>query len=157
MTLAQQLKGIAAQLAPKIDDALENEVADAVRSEEAEAISEVVYGVYTPKMYRRRGDMGSSYNIEADVKNGRLIVRNTTEPNSGGTLNNDAVTTGKHLDELIEYGHGGGGGFYDFPKRGASYMSPRPFTATTIEHLQENKSHVDALKAGLKRQGVKIQ
>lgn len=160
MTLEQQLERIAAKLAPKIDDALEHEVADAIREEEAETIAEVVYGVYTPKMYRRRGDMGGfadPYNIEAEVKNGRLTVKNTTEPNPGGTLNDDAVTTGKHLDELIEYGHGSSGGFYDFPKRGASFMKPRPFTAKTIEHLRKNKAHLDALKAGLKRLGIKTK
>lgn len=160
MTLAQQLERIVAKLAPKIDDALEHEVADAIRDEESETINEVVYGVYTPKMYRRRGDMGGfadPYNIEAEVKNGRLTVKNTTEPNPGGTLNNDVVTTGKHLDELIEYGHGGSGGYYDFPKRGAAYMKKRQFTAKIIGHLKKNKAYLDALKAGLKRLGIKTK
>lgn len=155
--LQQQLDRIAAKLAPKIDNALAHEVADAVREEESETIKEVVYGVYTPKLYRRRGDLdgfGDQYNIEAEVKDGTLTVRNMTEPNPGGVLNDGAVTTGKHLDELIEYGYGSVNGTYDFPKRGAAFMKARPFTKKTIEHLKQNKAHVKALKSGLKRLGI---
>lgn len=160
MTLKQQLERIAAKLTPKIDNALEHEVADAIRIEEAETISEVVYDVYTPEMYRRRGDMGGfadPYNIEAEVKNGRLTVKNTTEPNPGGTMNDSSVTTVKYLDQLIEYGHGSSGWFYDFTKSSAAFMRPRPFTAKTIEHLRKNKAHLDALKVGLKRLGIKTE
>lgn len=159
-SLQQQLDRIAAKLAPKIDNALAHEVADAVRKEETETIKEVVYGVYTPKLYRRRGDFdgfGDPYNLEAKVKNGTLTVRNLTEPNPGGVLNDGTVTTGKHLDELIEYGYGSANGSYDFPKRGAAFMKARPFTKETIEHLQQNKAHVSALKKGLKRLGIKIK
>lgn len=160
MTLQQQLERIAAKLAPKIDDALAHEVANAVREEESKTIKETVYNAYTPKLYRRRGDLdvlADPYNLEATVKDGVLSVRNMTEPNPGGTLNDGRVTTGKHLDELIEYGHGSSGGFYDFPTHGAGFMKPRPFTAKTIEHLKENKAHVKALKAGLKRLGIKAK
>ena len=160
MTLAQQLEQIAAQLRPIIDDALEHEVADAIQVEEAETIKEVVYGAYTPKLYRRRGDMdgfGDPYNLEAKVKDGTLRVRNVTNPNPGGTLNDDRVTTGKYLDKLIEYGHGSSGGFYDFPKAGANFMKPRPFIEKTLEHLRQNKAYVDALKDGLKRLGIKTK
>ena len=156
-SLQQQLDRIAAKLAPKIDNALAHEVADAVRDEESATIKEVVYGVYTPKLYRRRGDIdgfGDDYNIEAKVKNGTLTVRNVTEPNPGGVLNNAQVTTGKHLDELIEYGYGSANGSYDFPKRGAAFMKARPFTKKTIEHLKQNKAHVKALKKGLKRLNI---
>lgn len=155
--LQQQLDRIAAKLASKIDNALANEVADAVREEEAATIKEVVYGVYTPKLYRRRGDLdgfGDPYNINAEVKDGVLTVKNVTEPNPGGTLNDGAVTIGKHLDQLIEYGYGSVNGTYDFPKRGAAFMKARPFTKKTIEHLKQNKLHVSALKKGLKRLGI---
>lgn len=163
-TLRDQLARIKQRIAPKIDDALEHEVADAIRDEEAETIKETIYGVrtpvYSPKMYHRRGDdggMGDPYNIEHEVKDGVLTVVNKTDPNPGGTMNNDLVTTGKYLDKLIEYGHGSSGGFYDFPKAGANFMKPRPFTAKTIEHLKQNKAHVDALQDGLERQGIKTK
>lgn len=159
MTLLQQLEQIAARLRPKIDDALRHEVADAVVEAEVQAIEENVYGVYSPKMYDRRGDMGGfadPHNIEATVSNGKLKVRNVTEPNPGGTLDNARVTTGKHLDQLIAYGHGSGG-FYDFPKGGASFMAPRPFVEKTVDDLRRRNAHVEALKDGLKRLGIKTK
>ena len=160
MTIKEALEKANKQIVQKINKALDDEVAEAVKQEEVETISEVVYGVYTPKIYRRRGDLGGMadiYNIDHTVHNGTLKVVNNTDPNPGGTMNNDAVTVGKYLDQLIEYGHGGSGGFYDFPKRGAAFMKPRPFTKETIKHLAQNKAHVDALRNGLKRRGLKVK
>lgn len=159
-SLKQQLDRIRQRILPKIDDALSREVAEAVEQEESQTIRELVYGTYTPKLYRRRGDidgLADPYNIESSVKSGTLTVRNMTEPNPSGAMDNSRVTTGKYLDRLIEYGHGSSGGFYDFPTVGANFMKPRPFTAKTIEHLRENKAHVDALQDGLKRQGIKTK
>ena len=158
MTIREALNLANKQLAEKIDSALENEVAATVKETEVATIDKVVYDAYAPKVYRRRGDFGGMAdinNLEQAVSDGVLTIRNTTDPNPGGTINNSAVTTDKHLDELVEYGHGGVGGFYDFPKYGATFMKPRPFTKKTIEHLSQGKSHVAALKEGLKRQGVK--
>ena len=160
MTIKQALEKANKQIAKKIDKALDDEVAEAIKQEEVQTISQVVYGVYTPKIYRRRGDLGGMadiYNIDHTVHDGKIEVVNNTEPNPGGTMNDAAVTTGKYLDQLIEYGHGGSGGFYDFPKRGAAFMKPRPFTAKTIEHLAQNKAHIDALRDGLKRRGLKVE
>ena len=161
MTIKGALKEANRRIAAKIDEALDHEVADAVRSEEVETILDVVYGVYTtPVMYDRRGDFGGMadpYNIEHEVKNGKLVVVNNTDPNPGGVVDIDQVTTGKYLDQLIEYGHDSSGGVYDFPKAGAKFMKPRPFTQKTMEHLDKNKAHVDALRDGLKRRGVKVR
>lgn len=158
-SLSKQLERINRQLAPKINDVLAHEVADAVREQEADAIRDVVYGAYTPKLYHRRGDidgLADPYNITAEVQNGTLIVKNEALPNPGDTLNDDAVTTGKHLDELVEFGHGGSGGFYDFPKSGAAFMRPRPFTAETKARLKRSKKHVKSFLQGLKKRGVDI-
>lgn len=157
--LSKQLERISRQLAPKIDSTLAHEVADAVRDQELDAIRDVVYGAYTPKLYHRRGDidgLADPYNIEATVKDGKLEVVNRAQPNPGGTLDDSRVTTGKYLDELVEYGHGGSGGFYDFPKSGAAFMRPRPFTAETKARLSKNKKHVKAFLQGLKKRGVDI-
>jgi hypothetical protein len=67
------------------------------------------------------------------------------------------VTTGKNLPELVEYGDGYHFYHYDFPSKKGRYMEPRPFTAKTIEHLQDSKAHVSALRDGLKRQGVTVE
>ena len=71
-------------------------------------------------------------------------------------MNDDQVTTGKNLPELVEFGDGYKFYHYDFPSR-RRYMEPRPFTAKTIEHLKESRAHVNALKAGLRRQGINVK
>lgn len=163
MTIKEALATANKCLLPKIDNALSNEVFNEVQDEEAATIYEEVYKVYTPRIYRRRGDyggLGDPYNIEikgGTAKGGILTVVNMTEPNPGGCLNNDLVTTGKNLPELVEYGHGYKYYTYDFPTRGAKFMKPRPFTAKTIEHLKESRAHITALEAGLKRQGLKVK
>ncbi len=91
------------------------------------------------------------------AKGGRLVVINTTKPNPDGCIDGAKVTTGKNLPELVEFGQGYKFYSYDFPGRGKGYMKPRPFTAKTIQRLKESKAHIVALKAGLKRQGVKTQ
>lgn len=164
MTIREALEQANQKLRIKIDDALTKEVFNEVQDEEAATIYDEVYKVYTPRMYRRRGDFGGMadpYNIEIKggaAKDGVLTVVNMTEPNSGGCVDNDAVTTGKNLPELIEYGDGYKFYQYDFPGNGRGrYLKPRPFTAKTIEHLQDSKAHVTALKNGLKRQGVRVK
>lgn len=149
-------------LMQKIDNAMTNEVFKEVQEEEAATIYEVVYKVYKPKMYRRRGEYGGMadpYNIEikgGSAQGGIMIVVNMTEPNPGGCVDNDAVTTGKNLPELVEYGDGYKFYRYDFPS-GGRFMYARPFTAKTIEHLKESKAHIAAMRAGLRRQGIKVK
>lgn len=163
VTIHEALAMANKKLISKIDDAMNSEVFKEVQDEESATIYEAVYKVYTPRMYRRRGKYGgmADYNnIEiagGTSRGGVMVVVNLTEPNPGGCMNNSQVTTGKNLPELIEYGDGYKFYQYDFPKRGAAYMGPRPFTAKTIEHLKESKAHVAALKAGLQRQGIKVK
>lgn len=163
MTIREALALANKQLVQKIDNAMTNEVFQEVQDEEAATIYSEVYKVYTPRIYRRRGEyggLGDPYNIEilgGSAKNGVLVVVNMTEPNPGGCMDNSRVTTGKNLPELVEYGQGYKYYTYDFPRKGARFMKPRPFTAKTIEHLKESGAHIAALKAGLKRQGVNVK
>ncbi len=163
MTIREALALANKQLAQKIDNAMTNEVFQEVQDEETATIYSEVYKVYTPRIYRRRGEyggLGDPYNIEilgGSAKNGVLVVVNMTEPNPGGCMDNSRVTTGKNLPELVEYGQGYKYYTYDFPRKGAGFMRPRPFTAKTIEHLKESGAHIAALKAGLKRQGVNVK
>ena len=161
MTIREALKRANIKLQPKIDDAMTKEVFEEVADEESATIYDEVYKVYKPKMYRRRGDnggLGDPYNIAirgGSAKNGKMAVVNLTDPNPDGCMS-DGVTTGKDLPALIEYGHGYKWNYYDFPGKG-KYMKPRPFTKKTIEHLKENGAHIDALRAGLRRQGIKVK
>lgn len=162
MTIKEALAKVNRQLIPKIDNALSKEVFEKVRDEEVATIENEVYGVYTPRIYRRRGEYGGladPYNIEIKggaAKGGRMAVVNVTDPNPGGCTSDAQVTTGKNLPELVEYGDGYKFYQYDFPS-GGKYMRPRPFTAKTVENLKKSDAHVKALKAGLKRQGVKVE
>lgn len=162
LTIREALARANQQLMAKIDSAMTKEVFEEVRDEEAATIYSEVYKVYTPRMYRRRGEYGGMadpYNIEirgGTAKDGTMIVVNLTEPNPDGCMS-EGATTGKNLPELVEFGDGYKFYRYDFPKAGAAYMRSRPFTAKTIEHLRESGAHISALKAGLKRQGVKVR
>lgn len=163
MTISDALAKINKQLMPKVDDALTREVFAEVRNEEAATIQEVVYGVYTPHRYRRRGKnggLGDADNIQikgGTAKGGRLAVVNTTPPNPGGCGRTGMVTVDKSLPSLVEHGQGYHGHAYDFAQSGGDYLSPRPFTAKTVERLKESKAHITALKDGLRRQGVKVK
>lgn len=162
MTIAQALAQANTKIQAAIDQALTNEVFQAVVDAESAAIDDVVYGVYSPKQYMRRGmygGMADPDNIEivgGSAHGGVLEVINTTEPNPGGCVTSSRVTTGKNLPKLIEGGDGASGN-YDFYSRNGAYLRPRPFTARTIESLQGSKEHVKALENGLKRQGLKIK
>lgn len=162
MTLVDALTRINKQLATKIDGALSKEVFEEVRDEEVATIEDVVYGVYTPRIYRRRGEYGGladPYNIEIQggaAQGGRMAVVNVTDPNPGGCTSDAQVTTGKNLPQLVEHGDGYRFYRYDFPSSG-KYMQARSFTAKTIEHLKKSRVHVTALKAGLTRQGVQVK
>ena len=162
MALTEALAMISKQLAPKIDNALTREVFEDVRDEEAATIYAEVYRVYTPRMYRRRGEYGGladPYNIEirgGAAQGGKMVIVNMTDPNPGGCVSDAQVTTGKSLPELVEYGDGYKFYRYDFPSRGR-YMNARPFTEKTIEHIRTSHAHVTALKDGLIRQGVKVK
>lgn len=163
MTIHEALAKANKQLMSKIDDAMTKEVFEEVRDEESATIYAEVYKVYTPRIYRRRGEyggLGDPYNIEIEggaAVGGKMAVVNMTDPNPGGCTSDALVTTGKNLPELVEYGDGYKFYSYDFPKRGAAFMGPRPFTAKTIEHLKRSRAHVNALKAGLRRQGINVK
>lgn len=164
MNIREALEKANKQLMAKIDDAMTKEVFEEVQDEEAATIYSEVYKVYTPRMYRNRfkyGGLADPDNIEirgGAAKDGVMVVVNMTEPNPGGCVDNDRVTTGKDLPELVEYGDGYKFYSYDFPGNGRGrYLKPRPFTAKTIEHLKESRAHVNALKAGLRRQGINVK
>lgn len=140
----------------KIDNALGNEVAEIVKEMEQQSAIYEVYAVYKPKMYKRRGDaggLGSMDNMVSQVSGGTLTVTNETpfsqEPESGNHGNN--------LDELVEYGDGGGGHYYEY--RGAGFRKPRPFIQKTKEILAGGGGAIPktALEIGLERQGLTVK
>lgn len=124
MTIREALAKANQRLLSKIDDAMTKEVFEEVRDEESATIYAEVYKVYTPRIYRRRGEyggLGDPYNIEirgGASKGGRMVVVNITEPNPRGTISDSSVTMGKDLPELVEYGDGYKSYQYDFKGNG---------------------------------------
>ena len=153
-TIAEALRYANTQLLPAVDTTLETEVFDAAKTTYVAAAETVVYDAYEPKMYERRGEydgLADPYNVVVvgdKASNGKVTIRNITKPNPNA-INAEAVTTGKSLPALIEYGHGYKGNVYDFPRRGREYMKPRPFTYETRERLAAGL-YRRVLKAGLK-------
>ena len=144
-----------------VDRALTEDVYPVVRDTEADVIMDVVYEQDTSGYYRRRGwyeGFADPYNIviKGDAaKNGILSVVNVTLPNP--YLNGesgDRATTNKDLAYLIEFGQSRAGDpGYDY----WSKPKARPFTAKTIGKLKASGEWKDALKKGLKRQGVAVK
>lgn len=154
-----------------IDDTLENEVFEEVKETELRHIKSDVYAVYKPKDYFRRYEhtgMLDPNNIvimdefgDNTVTNGNLSIVNITSPKSY-TADGEA-TVNKDLPELIEYGHENylnknpTANGYDYPYgTDTSFIEPRPFTANTINELQNTKAHVVALKEGLSSKGFDV-
>lgn len=159
MTIKEALKNAKPALEKKISNALNTEVAEAVKNREADVIVDVVYAALTPVDYERRGDgggLGDIGNITHTVDGNKLIVSNETPPNpylNGLNPSGGMTTTTKPIAALIEKGiHASDGYGYDY-----AHVEPRPFTEETIESLKDDRAHVSALKKGLRRQGLKVK
>jgi hypothetical protein len=142
---------IEAEITKKLASALQNECFEEIRDTEQSVIDEVVYDVYSPKIYDRRdisGGLIADENIKLNIIDDLTIkVTNDTPANL------DYNGTDKNLAELVEFGNGYNNTYYDYP-RNLPYVEPRPFTEETVERLKQNKNHIKALRKGLSRQGV---
>lgn len=145
------------QVQKKIDNSLNKEVFKTIQKVEQEEITATVYDVYEPTVYQRRrknGGMEDIKNIQKkqEAKNGILEVVNVTKPNPQAR---DGATTNKDLPYLIEHGESYiGNNHYDYPAY--PYASARPFTKNTIIELNQDKAHLEALKSGLERNGLRV-
>ena len=123
----------------QIQDTMVNEVADTVKDNMTEAVHTSVYDAYSPQYYKRRmnnGGLSDTHNMEVtEIQNG-ISVHNAAPLDNG---RNDY-----NLDEIIVYGLG-------------NQPFERDFYAETVERLQENQEHTEALKQGLKKRGIMIE
>ena len=138
------LSALSKYLNEAIADALDNEVAEEVKRTESEVIDRVVYQDYAPSMYVRRanGGLGDTSNMEHEITDGYLVVRNLTPPNQDYRHNR---LNSPYIASAVEHGER-----YDF----WSDSYPRPFTSETAKTLKVSKAHVQALRRGLKRKGI---
>ena len=154
----KSLDALMGSIKKKINNALENEVAEFVKETEQQAAISEVYSVYSPKQYDRRGDAGGLAdmgNMESKVSGGVLTVTNETDFDN----RYNSLHSGNNLDELIEYGHGAGGLRYTYgDEYPYDYIKPRPFIQKTKETLalDGGDNLKVALEIGLERQGVDV-
>ncbi|WP_127566596.1 hypothetical protein [Paenibacillus xylaniclasticus] len=133
-----------------LGSALKREGAETVTKEMSETIKDVTYNEYDPSEYVRRMDGGGI----SDVRNYtvEIIGDNTISITNDATGADDDF--GKPLDEIIVSGTG-----YTWKNSGIYKMQPYPrdFYSDTVERLKNNGKHVEAIRTGLKRQGVDVR
>lgn len=140
----------------KIKEVLVEVVVPKIKEVEIETIEEVVYGVYDPKEYIRRGSNGGLLDREnithTPLLNGFYYsIKNITRK----------YERDEYLAPLIEYGHtraiAMGDIGYEYPRYGMAYMRPRPFVQMTIQRLVLGKEHELAMRQGLKAMGIDVK
>lgn len=140
-----------------IDSALNVEVAKTVIDSMVDSAREEVYESYEPRQYGRRESLLSEENYDVhEALAGRLFV----EPHAEFHNDPESSNTGYGLAQLIEYGDGGGGHYYEYSRHdGRSYLykRPRPFVESAAHDLASSKEHVVALMDGLTDQGIPVK
>ena len=118
---------------------LKNEVSEKVKDNMTSAINKTVYAAYTPEYYDRRmgnGGLIDKGNMEANIFGNALTVHNIAPLDNG--------KTDYALDEIIVNGWG-------------KQPFPRDFYGDTVERLENNGEHVEAMKNGLRKRGYKVK
>lgn len=123
-----------------IQDAMRNEVSDIVKDEMVNAVQTAVYEAYDPVQYSRRysrGGLGARENIKVDETDNGIMLKDIAPLDNG---RNDYA-----LDDIIV-------------NRGVlGYPQGRDFYSETIEHMENNRRCIKALKDGLKKRGYKVK
>ena len=119
-----------------------------------QAVQEVVYDVYLPEHYKRRGANGGLLDMNAmqitdvlmDGKNFKMIFENLAQGNDNDTLSGDFLTD--TIEEGLEH---------NWQKTGV-WSQPRPFVATTMGRIKSNpKPLIDAIKSSFIKAGFKVK
>lgn len=142
------------QINMRINNALKREVASQVKKTMAKVIDVVVYARYQPYNrdggsfhYHRTYQLKEKKNIKAYIKNpAQLYVRNVYR----GVQNVDVpkiIETGKEYD----WGYQTNPNWRNLDRE----IGARPFHQQTAEQLRVSRKHVEALRRGLHRQGIK--
>ena len=144
----------------QINATLRTDVKDKVTDMAIKEARENVYAAYYPPViYNRRYESGGLIDPENFVgtmpQPGVIEIRNTTPPHPNYDFGNVI-----NLSELIEYGDGGPGGYYNFPKGKDTYGDfhpPRPFMNPTKEKLSKGDTLKNIIKNGLQRHGLTVK
>ncbi len=136
----------------KVNDALNKEVAESTKESVQTAVSEKIYMSGQPLYYERRG--GNNYGgMGNSLGTGSLGDPNEMNHTvSGGTLEVTDVAKSKKpwdrdLSEAIISGYG---------SKSEWFNEPRDFLEVSRENMKNDKSHVESLANGLRRQGLTV-
>lgn len=150
----------------QINGVLRSDVKDEVVNTAIRKARENVYGAYynkdthEPNMYVRRYEnegLIDRENFESTMPaDGVLEVKNIAQPQPAEIWKNPVY----NLSELIEYGHGGGGGEYQYKKGHntiGDFRPPRPFINPAKEELSQGDTLKNIIKKGLKKSGLTVK
>ena len=155
MSTFSSLQDLTRYVQDNINEVLEDEVLDAVRTVMLRHVEADVYDKYSPREYvRRREDGGLSDpdNIVSDLaSDGVVWIGNSAEFSQNPPSDN----YGWELSGLVEFGDGWDGYYYEYQISGRPYMQPRPFISNTRQELKSTKPHIAAMKKGLQSRGIK--
>lgn len=141
----KSLKDLFKSLEKKIEKAVQEKVPQVVEDEMISKIKTEVYAKYEPQEYVRKGVSGGLIdpeNIESVNVPGGVRIRNIRDDIS------DETNEYRDVARIVEYG-----GPYEY----SVDIDPRPFTEATRESLRESGKHIDAVRKGLKEQGLKVE
>lgn len=137
------LKEVLNKIKKEVQNSLETDVAEMVKDTIIKHVSEDVYQVYTPTMYKRKG-----------FNDGLMDERNMDifkYGECGIEIQNNTMDDGKNVAEVVETGIG-----YDFTGYGYSYEQPRKFMSNTRDEIERDDLHKKELKQSLKNKGYKV-
>lgn len=156
--LCKNLKELKKELKKRINLALDENVTDVIKDVMTDHIIQDVYDAYEPVGYSRRFDndgLLDEENIVSTVNdNNELSVRNVTTGSRYYTVNEKKYTSknyNKPIARIIESGNG-----YDVHNWDYDGV-PRPFIKNTRDDLEQNHYHTEAMKQGLKKQGLDVK
>lgn len=155
MAKVKSLSELENYLKKYVMNGLESDVAEVIKDEEVEKVISEVYEKYEPIEYERRFDangLADRDNMIEEVDDlGQYILLGVTNMTTGSDEE-------EYIAPIVEYGHGKYGDYdYYSIAKDKSFASPRPFQRATIDELEENKKHVNALRDYLNKNGIKTK
>jgi hypothetical protein len=140
------LNDLAKEIQRRANIALKTDVAPVVTQEMSEVIKDVEYPKYTPTEYVRLGDDGGLSDVrlmQVEVLNDNTI-----------SITNERMDGSRDVAQIFASGVG-----YEWRNSEIYQMQPFPrdFYADTVLSLLRNRLHIQGMKKGLERQGLKVE
>lgn len=153
----KSIADLESHLKKEIQDCLEYEVAEEVKSTMAMWAEPDVYDKYEPRMYERRYTLTNKLFYDSE-KTGDMKISVAPHIPFNPYMAVAGESTGMGEEELIHYGNGGGGHRYLWePKEDVPYKAPRPWIPDAKEDLESSGSAAAALAMGLQNKGIKVK